>query len=71
MYSTSFAGFKINDDFETFMSNWRHNSVTTSGHRNNIDYGEISGFMAAWIQKVVKCSDIPDHSKSGYYIDEP
>ena len=41
------------------MDEWRTNAIDDFGHNDNINIGEFEGYMGAWIQKVVKCQDLP------------
>jgi hypothetical protein len=50
------------------MTTWRTTAGTT-GHKTNIDAGEVQGMMGAWIQKVVLCKDLPDYSSTYNYCD--
>jgi hypothetical protein len=49
LYNTAMVGFKINENFEVFMDEWRKNEADDNGHLSNISSGEFNGFMGGWI----------------------
>jgi len=67
-YNTAMAGFKLQDGFVEYMNSWRLQN-TTKCHAQNINYGELNGFMGAWIQKVFPCSLLPANHNSTYSDD--
>jgi len=52
------AAFLIDDSLVDYMEAW-HLTPGYPYHENPIGYGEQHNFSAYWINKIVKCSDLP------------